>query len=358
MRVLCSILLMSAALAAVPLSLAQSAPAQPAARPAPAVAQPPATDEEFATVEIPADAVNLDTIVVTGRQPGPGLWKVSRGENVMWILGTQNPLPKRMQWDSENVEARVARADEVLLGPTVDLEADIGFFRRLTLIPTLFRARKNPDGRTLSEILPAEEYARWRVLKQRYIGKNEDIEEWRPVFAALELYNEAIEDSGMSQKPVISDVVERAAKRGKVKLTTPTLKLKLTDTKAVVREFASTALDDRECFRRTMVRIETDLGNMAARANAWAEGDIEALRALPGRDQLTACTEVFTGTAIARKQGIANIRQQVEALWMREAEAALGRNRSTFAVLPLSQLVSADGYLAKLAAKGYVIEEP
>jgi hypothetical protein len=37
-------------------------------------------------------------VVVSGAQPGPGLWKVAKGDHVMWVLGTQSPLPKHMQW--------------------------------------------------------------------------------------------------------------------------------------------------------------------------------------------------------------------------------------------------------------------
>jgi TraB/PrgY/gumN family len=333
------------------------APAVALAQTPPAGVQPPPADAEEA-IAVPADAVNLEAIVVSGRQPGPGLWKVSRGENVLWILGTQNPLPKRMEWDSTRVERRIAASQQVLLSPSVDLDADIGFFRRLTLIPSLFKARKSPDGRTLQQSVPAEQYARWLTLKRRYIGNDDGIEEWRPVFAALELYNEAIEKSGMSQRGVVTEAVERAAKRSDVPISTPTVKIKIKDAKAAIREFSRAGLEDQECFRRTLDRIEGDLGNMAARANAWAEGDTDALRELPFRNQLEACTAVFTGTELARKQGMSNIQQQIESVWMRDAEAALGRNASTFAVLPIFMLLREDGYLAKLAAKGYVIEEP
>ncbi len=309
-------------------------------------------------VPLPAGLKDLDTIVVSGRYSGPGLWKVRSGDRVMWILGTQSPLPKRMEWDSTHVERRVSEAQELLMPPTVDLDADVGFFRGLTLLPSLFKARKNPDGKILRNVLPAAQYARWQVLKKRYIGVDGGIEEWRPVFAALELYDKAIKRSGMSQDPVASDAVRKAAKRSKVKITTPTIKIKIANAKSALREFSSTALEDQDCFRRTLDRIEGDLGTMAGRANAWAEGDVETLRNLPYQNQLTVCSEVFTGTAMARKQGMQDIRARMENTWLAAAEKALGQNASTFAVLPMSQLLQPDGLLQRLAAKGYVIEEP
>ena len=324
------------------------------AQDAPAVG--PASSES--TVLQTTSPLDLDTVVISGRYPGPGLWKVRNGERTLWILGTQNPLPKRMEWDSTNVERKVAAAQELLMPPSVTMDADVGFFRGLTLLPSLFKARKNPDGKTLGEVLPATQYARWQVLKQRYIGGDRGIEEWRPVFAALELYDKAITRSGMTQASVVSDVVRKAAKRNKVKITTPTVKIKIANAKAALREFSSEALNDQECFGRTLDRIETDLGTMAGRANAWAEGDVEALRSLPYQNQFTACNAVFTGTAIARKQGMDDILVRLENEWMEAAEKSLNQNASTFAVLPVGQLLKPGGVLERLAAKNYTIEAP
>src|SRR5262245_27050350 len=67
----------------------------------------------------------LETVVVTGAQPGPGLWKVSKGEHVLWILGTLNPLPKKMEWISRDVEATIAASQEVVMGPSATLEVGV-----------------------------------------------------------------------------------------------------------------------------------------------------------------------------------------------------------------------------------------
>jgi TraB/PrgY/gumN family len=136
------------------------------------------------------------------------------------------------------------------------------------------------------------------------------------------------------------------------------VKIRIANAKAALREFSNEALNDQDCFRRTLDRIESDLGTMVGRANAWAEGDVEALRSLPFQSQFAACSAVFTGNAVARKQGMDDIQVRLENAWMAAAEKSLGENASTFAVLPVGQLIQAGGFLDKLAAKGYVIEEP
>lgn len=318
----------------------------------------PQEDADSTETPVPPGTQDLEAIVVTGRQPGPGLWKVRRGDHVLWILGVQSPLPKRMQWDSANVERKIAQSQEVLAMPDVSIDADVGFFRGLTLLPSLLRARKNPDGKTLRDIVTPEQYARWTVLKARYIGGDRDVEEWRPLFAALRLYNKAIERTGLSDSPMAMDLVRKAAKRGRVPVTEPTVAVKVADPKSALKEFSRTTLDDTQCFARTLERIDADLGTMVVRANAWAEGDVETLRANTRPTQWTVCAAAMTGNAIARKAGLADIEEKVRAKWLEAAESALARNASTFAVLPMGQMFSDDGYLARLVASGYLVEEP
>src|SRR5664279_5984796 len=38
-----------------------------------------------------AVGTDLDEVLITGEQSGPGLWKVSKGNHVLWILGRYGP---------------------------------------------------------------------------------------------------------------------------------------------------------------------------------------------------------------------------------------------------------------------------
>jgi hypothetical protein len=49
---------------------------------------------------------------------------------------------------------------------------------------------------------------------------------------------------------------------------------------------------------------------------------------------------------------------QLSNNWLAAVDSALSKNKSSFAVLPISQLLAADGWLAKLRAQGYSIQEP
>jgi flavin-binding protein dodecin len=332
------------------------------ALPGGALAQSPANAGAPAATHAPADASpavrDLETIVVTGVQPGPGMWRVSKGDHVLWVLGTLSPLPRDFEWDSNAVEKVVSQSQEVLSSPSVVVNTSSGFFGNLALIPSALKARRNPDGKRLQEVVPSAQYQRWLALKARYIGRNSGIEQWRPVFAALELYNQAIEKSRMSSRGIVGPALAKMANRYGVKITNPKVTITIQQPRQALKEFAATSLDDLDCFGKTLDRIESDLGTMAARANAWAIGDIQTLRELPYGNQFTACSAAFSGAALARKHGIADMAGQMERKWTAAAEAALAKNRTTFATLPIAEVLKTDGYLAKLKARGYEVEAP
>ena len=326
----------------------------------PAFSQSTVTQEQIIeeATPLPDDVPVLEMMVVSGAQPGPGMWKVSKGENILWIMGMQSPLPKKMDWVSRKVEQTIAQSDEVLFDTSVSVSTDRGMFGNMMLIPSLYGARKNPNDAELKDVLSPALYQRWLVLKAKYIGSDGGIEKWRPIFAAQELYEKAIKKSGLSAENIIKPVVEDAAKEYKKKIIRPKLEVKIEKPKAVIKEFSKTSLADIECFSKTMDRLETDLTGMIERGNAWSIGDVEGLKKLSFTDQNQSCISALTNAAISQKNGFADIRQKAMAEWLKAADTALAKNKSTFAVLPMGEMLKPTGLLASLRAKGYQVEEP
>jgi hypothetical protein len=306
------------------------------------------------------ESAELPTVVVTGEQPGPGLWKVTSGDHVLWILGTLSPLPKDMRWQSKDIERTIASSQAVLDPPRVKMDADVGFFGKLALLPALVGVRDNPDRKTLSDVLPPDLYARWTELKTKYFGagRARNLETWRPIFAAIELWNQAIKKAGLTRSDIAGDVVRNAAKQAKLEPVTPSYTVKVDDPRAAVKEFRKGSMDDLDCFRKTLDRVDGDIDAMAVRANAWATGDVDALRRLPDTDQREACIEAVTTSDLAKERGISDLPDRIEDAWLDAASASLAKNRVTFARLPIMDLLAPDGYVAKLKARGYKVEAP
>lgn len=300
----------------------------------------------------------LRTVVVSGRQPGPGLWKVWNDQHVMYVFGTLSPLPKKMEWTSDEVERTVARSQEVIRMPYANITVKGGMLRGIFLLPSLMKARNNPGKETLQEVLPAPVYERWLALKARYLGRDRGVEKRRPLVAAQELEGEAMDDSGLTFDTKVMKVVEKAAKKHDVPMTQPRIEIKLENPGDLVKEFSKTSLDDIECFDKTLQRLEHDIETTKLRANAWALGEIGILRTLPFTETRRACADAVLETTLAKKAGLDDIEGRIEQLWLDAAEAALKNRERSFAVLPMSLVLKDDGWLAKLAQRGYRIEAP
>jgi len=302
------------------------------------------------------EVIAIDSVVVYGIQKGPGLWKVSNGENTLWILGTLSPLPKRMKWESLEVEMVINDSQAYLVPPSVT--ADIGFFQGLSLATSAIGIKKNPDKKKLKDVVPAEIYARWLVLKKKYLGRNSKIEKSRPIFASSKLFDKAITKIGLTHNTKIEKKVRKLAKKSKLKFIRPTIKIDLNEPKSAIKKFKKTDISDLECFYKTLERLEGDLNIMRLRANAWARGDVTELKQLTFVNQNKSCISAILSNDIAKDMGIEDIQQRLRNLWLKNAKDALNTNKSTFAILPISSLLSENSYLKSLAEFGFQIKDP
>jgi uncharacterized protein YbaP (TraB family) len=302
----------------------------------------------------------LEEVLVTGVQPGPGLWKVTRssldGERVLWILGSLQPLPKKMQWRSADLESAIAGSQHLLAPVSVD--ARTGVFGGLAALPSLVGVRKNPDGAKLRDLVPGDVYARWLPLKGKYLGSNGRVEKWRPIFAAGELYVKAVGRSGLEWSTSVWPVAEKLARKHKLAVTEPKITVEVEKARKAIREFKKTPLDDLDCFAKTIDRLESDLVLMRTRATAWATGDVAALREMTNTEQASACIAVVMTAPVIEERGYDDIPERMAAEWLAAAQASLDRYKSTVAVLPMHEILSSDGYLSRLRALGYSVEEP
>ena len=300
-------------------------------------------------------ATELAAVTVTGPQPGPSLWRVNKADHVLWILGSVSPLPKGMVWRSDDVDATIAESQVVLGSPYATVK--VGFFKSLAILPSLIGVRNNPDHVTLKQELPAAVYARWLPLKARYLGNGKAVEKRRPSIVASELYRAAIDQSGLTDKRMLGSAVARAAKRHGLKVQQVVYYLPLNNVHAFIKDFKHSPMQDAACLDQTLTLVDTDMDTMKARANAWAVGDVNALRKLPLVD-LEVCSLQRTAPELLRKYHWTDVDAQVKALWLKTAEAALTNNKVSFATLPISNLIKPDGYLAALQAQGYQIDQP
>jgi hypothetical protein len=323
---------------------------------APAHLLAPVSISAPATVPAPTPAPSqLDEVLVIGRHPGPGMWRVSRGGHDLWILATLEPLPKGLLWDAAEVEQRIAHSAAVLEPPRVD--AHIGFFRGLTLLPSLLRAKRSPDGRTLEQAVPHDLYMRWLALRVKYLGNSSD-EQLRPMLAALDLFLHALDRTGLTNDTAIWKRVEQIAHQNRVPLESVVLDLKIQGAGDYVRDLTQIPSESElACLRSTIEHLENDLPAMRERANLWSLGNVERLQPLLDTGEPVACFDALLSVPQFKEEyGAAS--KALDALWLAKAEEALRDHSSTVAVVSIEKLLASGGWLDHLRALGYEIEAP
>lgn len=311
-----------------------------------------------ADVESFTSDVHLGTVLVQGKQPGPRLWKVTNGENTLWIVGTLSPLPVGMDWDSGRVERLVASSQQVIWNPSISVGADVGILKGIYLGVQFKRSEGNPDGKTLKDILPASTYNDWLIQKKRFLGNNRSIENKRPMFAAGKLYEAALKRSGLKSGAVVEEPVRKAAKANKVAITTPTYKLMVKDPGKLLKQFRESELNDVACMQATLELIEQRLPRVAANANAWATGNMSTISLGSISRRTSECTDALSHSEMGKQLGVGDINAQMRNAWVNMASDALKKNRSTIALLSIQNLTDPNGYLAALRAKGYTVIPP
>lgn len=313
------------------------------------------------TQDVVPDVTEMNAITVVGERPGPRMWRLTNGNNTLWILGTISPLPKGMTWVSREAEQIIAEADEILAPGYSRAEVGAGdAFKLIFLAPAALKAVKNPQRKTLQDVLPEDLYDRWAVVRQKYFGRDKKLERYRPMFASQDLYWKVTESAGLTRSDPVWGSISAMANTHGVRVTgtsiTYPLKLDKAKSKAGVSSLAKSAVDDVPCFRLTLDRLGSDIEIMKARAVAWADGDLGVLRRMHTENLVPACKSIADATLNFQERP--DVRVRLAATWVGAAQNALESNKATFAVLPLSEVLNPEGYISRLQSLGYVLHQP
>lgn len=172
------------------------------------------------------------------------------------------------------------------------------------------------------------------------------------MLAAARLYQSAVEAIGLRQDTGVENAVRKLARQKNVKIVE--IAQSIDDPRGALQEFSQMPQQaELACFSATLDRLELDLGTMRNRAEAWAVGDVAALRTQSAANQETACWN-----ALGNSAQIAKLAAQFDANWLAEAKRALQQNTVTLSALPIGRLLQPNGVLEQLRQQGYEIIAP
>lgn len=310
----------------------------------------------------------MEVVVVSGRQPGPPLWKVTHGDHTLWILPLVSVVPKDMEWDDSRVAAVIAESEEVIDPPGVSL----GVSKRLLLNPINWvrgprlykRLSRNPGEKTLHDVLPTGMWERYAALRQRYFPRRSDVESLRPAFAIARMNSLILGAEQLTGPDGIARHVDkligkqRSLKRTQVEIEEQ-VQGSYADLSARLERLVDTLPKDDElsCFSTQLDLYERHIGDMKRVANAWATGDAHDIESFSSLGELEdPCTRLL----LTSSEGgyIENLIDQSSRRWLEAAAQALAHNHSTFAMLPMIHISGALSLIDPLGTRGFEIHAP
>jgi hypothetical protein len=325
-----------------------------------ALAWQPLLSQDSGTSAVAPESAVTEEVIVTGEQPGPQLWKATRDDHVLWILGTVAEITWRAKQVAAVLDDTQQVIDQQLQGTTwpANIEIDLATISPLKMISAgrkINKIRKEHAPPPLREVVPAPLYERFAALKGKYLPADEGIEMQRPRVAASALYSAAIAANGLTMRAMIHEKVHRLARERRVKVSEITLEIEVDAETllAINTEFNEVPLAaELTCLEDTIAQIESDLPSVRARANAWAIGDVNALRKLPFLTRESCDTIRYSAPRWS------DLHSRLENYWLDSIDKAVAKNRATLVLLDMSELLQPDGLLASLIARGYAVEGP
>ena len=290
-----------------------------------------------------AEPAVIEEVVVTGRRPGPPLWKIEHKGHVLWLFGLVDPVPRRLQWDEASVAHILSESEVLLMPPSVSASVS-NPLRVLGLLRKLRRIERLPRGTTLQDVIPIHtNQALLRLVDDNDL-KPSRYERLQPMHAAQKLRQDALHRAGLAEPEHIQERIRKLARKSRLPVVDPQIDY---DVDAALQAIGSVPMYDQiTCLNVTLKALLHDTRAAAERARAWAEGDATLLRELNYPQPDSKCgASLFDNTTLRAAVDLA------QEKWLDDAVQHLARHQVLFGVLSMRELVTEDGLRARLETR-------
>ncbi|BCT92096.1 GumN protein [Lysobacter helvus] len=307
---------------------------------------------QHAPVAAPAPAA-LPAVTVRALPQAVPVWEFERNGKTLRILGTLSPALPDKQLPKEAITREVARAQAVLTPIGLRITANPGLFQMALMLPGMRKVDYNPDDKTLADILPPADLARWNALRDAFLKGDRNADRFRPVVASDKLFEAAAKRTGLTASHTIERAVFDIAKDRDIPIESAAYNLTLDKPREALKAYNASTMDDVACLRMVMGRVERELPTLADRADAWAVGDLETLRTLPVQDHFLTCMKPWLDSAVAKFVDLKDVEAKVDDTWHAMVLKSLAKHDRVLALVPIDRMLDNTALADRLAREGF-----
>lgn len=275
--------------------------------------------------------------------PGPALWRVTKGDSEVWILGMIGALPKGVTWNQQTLSDLLPGSRAVIMPARAKLDIfDAGWFL-LGHCCSFFRLERGK----LDDVLAPPMRQRLADMVQSVGGNLKDYQGDEPFGAANRLGRDFTRKYELKGESPL-DAVAKLADAKKIELQ-PAFRF---DPMPIIREAVKvTPEQQRPCLDAAAEDAARMAEHGRAMGEAWAVGDIKGLKEHFAEPRTLDCIA-------ATVHAYGAVDQNRVPAFVAAIDAALDKPGKTVAVVGMGPLLRKGGVLEQLKAQHLTIEGP
>ena len=279
---------------------------------------------------------DITEVVVRAHAPGPAMWKLTRGDATVWVMGTLQVAPKAVTWDATRFR-RILSGAHVLILPRVIQDE-----------PVSEQDMELSGTQQLSDVVSAPAFHRFQTdLQQENFDGLPNGLAYQPAWAGVWLIVSVYSAHDITTNIAPPEVATYAAQSG--------IAIKYVDrhtNRLQARQYNRMDKASGEaCLDTYLDGIDHDLATADLMGKAWAEGDVPTILANHREPAWVSCF-------LAQPKYAAIYETYAVDDMVKAVDDALKTSGKSVAVMPLSDLLRRDGILDRLRAEGVTITAP
>jgi uncharacterized protein YbaP (TraB family) len=264
-------------------------------------------------------------------QAESSVWKVQKGDSIMYVGGTihllrQSDYPLPQEFD------KAYSASDMLV-----FEVDLGMANDPSVQQKLLSKAMYTDGTTVDMHLSADVY---QLLNEHCLSNGIPIKQFKPQIIAVLIDTMELAKLGVAQDGVDMFFYKSATKDNKAIEGLETIDEQID----YLLEMGNGHEDDLVSY--TISDLDSTKKNFEIIVDSWKRGDVDKLDRLIIGDIRTEMPDIYKNIITDRNNN-----------WMRVIEKYFENNKTEFVMVGMAHLVGTDGIIEQMRKKGYKVEK-